>query len=378
VYLLVSIDARAYEPYVVEENNNKCIYVVVLKAFYGMFQSALLYYKKFRKDIEDIGFNVNPYNLCIANRMINGKQHTIAWHVDDAKSSHIDKTVNDEFLHWLQAMYASDGIGKVKATRGYRHEYLGMILDFTSKGSSKLGMTNYVKCIIDEFPVELTGVTKCPWNENFLKIDSNAKKLNKEKARIFHTFVMKYMFLCKRDRQDIQPGIAFLTTRVSDSNENDWKKLIKIIKFLKRAQDVVTTITMEYSKTIKWYIDAAFGVHKDLKSRTGAIMLLGKGVVSSVSTKQKVNSRSSTEAEFIAVDDIISKLLWTKLFLENQGMEIVENIIFRDNQSAMKMELNGKASSGKRTRYFDIKYYYITDLVKKENQYKSSTAQQSK
>jgi hypothetical protein len=77
--------------------------------------------------------------------------------------------------------------------------------------------------------------------------------------------------------------------------------------------------------------------------------MLGKGVMSSVSTKQKVNSRSSTEAEFIAVDDIISKVLWTKLFLENQGVEIFENTIFRDNQSAMKMELNGKASSGKKT-----------------------------
>jgi hypothetical protein len=53
---------------------------------------------------------------------------------------------------------------------------------------------------------------------------------------------------------------------VSDSNENDWKKLIKIIKFLISTHDVVTTITMDDSKTIKWYIDAAFGVHKDLKS----------------------------------------------------------------------------------------------------------------
>jgi hypothetical protein len=94
--------------------------------------------------------------------------------------------------------------------------------------------------------------------------------------------------------------------------------------------------------------------------------MLGKGVMSSVSTKQKVNSRSSTEAEFIAVDDIISKVLWTKLFLENQGVEIFENIIFRDNQSAMKMELNGKASSGKKNRHFDIKYYYITDLIKRK------------
>jgi hypothetical protein len=90
-----------------------------------------LYYKKIRKDIEDIGFNVNPYDPCIANRMINGKHHTISWHVDDVKSRYIDKPVKDE----SQSLYASDGIGKVKASRGFKHEYLGMIFEFTSKGS---------------------------------------------------------------------------------------------------------------------------------------------------------------------------------------------------------------------------------------------------
>jgi hypothetical protein len=91
---------------------------------------------------------------------------------------------------------------------------------------------------------------------------------------------------------------------------------------------------MDELNTIKWYIDAAFGVHKDLKSQTGAVMTLGSGVLSSISTKQKVNSRSSTEAEFLAVDDVINKVLWTKLFLESQGLKIAMNIIYRDNQSS--------------------------------------------
>ena len=366
VDMLVELDPDKYGSFVISENNRKVIYVVVLKALYGMLQSALLYYKKFRKDIEGIGFKINPYDPCIANRIVNGKQHTITWHVDDVKSSHVDKTVNDKFLGWLQSMYASDGIGKVKATRGLQHEYLGMNLDYTVPGTLKIDMTKYVKGMIDDFPFKLTGVSECPWNENLFKVDPNANVLNNERAAIFHTFVMKGMFLCKRGRQDIQPGIAFLTTRVSKPTENDWKKLIKIMKFLKTTQEVVTTVSMDESNTIKWYIDAAFGVHKDLKSQTGAVMTLGNGILSSISTKQKVNSRSSTEAEFIAVDDVISKVLWTRLFLENQGLKIAMNIIYRDNQSSMKMELNGKSSSGKRTRHFNIKYYYITDIIERK------------
>jgi len=64
--------------------------------------SSLLYYKRFRKDIESIGFEVNPYDMCVANQIIDGKHHTITWHVDDVKSIHEDSKVNDEFFDWLK------------------------------------------------------------------------------------------------------------------------------------------------------------------------------------------------------------------------------------------------------------------------------------
>jgi hypothetical protein len=95
-------------------------------------------------------------------------------------------------------------------------------------------------------------------------------------------------------------------------------------------------------------------------------MTLGTGAIQSISTKQKINTRSSTEAELVSIDDIISKVLWTKLFLEQQGYKINETNILRDNQSSMKLEANGKASSGKRTRHFNIKYFYITDLIERK------------
>ena len=65
-----------------------------------MLESAMLFYKKLKKDLESIGFKFNPYNPCVANCIINGKQHTVCWHVDDIKSSHVDKKVQDEFKDW--------------------------------------------------------------------------------------------------------------------------------------------------------------------------------------------------------------------------------------------------------------------------------------
>ena len=52
-------------------------------------------------------------------------------------------------------------------------------------------------------------------------------------------------------------------------------------------------------------------------------------------------------------------------FFEAQGFNVKMTIIYRDNTSSMKLEENGKASSGKRTRHLNIKYFYITDLIKR-------------
>jgi hypothetical protein len=95
VNMLVAIEPKVYEDFVVYEGKDKVLYVKMLKAIYGMLQLSLLNYKKFWKDNESIGFEVNPYDPCVANWIIKGKQHTVSWHVNDLKSSHINSTIND-------------------------------------------------------------------------------------------------------------------------------------------------------------------------------------------------------------------------------------------------------------------------------------------
>ena len=62
-----------YNDFVIRERNNKLLYVEMLKALYGMLVASLLYYKKFRKDIATIGFQINPYDVCVANRVTHTK-----------------------------------------------------------------------------------------------------------------------------------------------------------------------------------------------------------------------------------------------------------------------------------------------------------------
>ena len=121
VDMLIQLDPQLYGPHVVYEKERKVLYVQVLQAIYGMLTASLLWYLKFKTDLENIGFKFNDYDLCIANRMVNGSQHTVRFHVDDLSSSHIDPKVNDRFTVWLEKMY-----GKYKAvelTRGKKHDY---------------------------------------------------------------------------------------------------------------------------------------------------------------------------------------------------------------------------------------------------------------
>ena len=96
-------------------------------------------------------------------------------------------------------------------------------------------------------------------------------------------------------------------------------------------------------------------------------MSFGGGAAISGSKKQKLNTRSSTEAELVGADDFSNLIFWTKLFLEEQGYEVEKNILYQDNKSAILLETNGKRSSSSRTRALNIRCFFLTDQVEKKN-----------
>ena len=90
-------------------------------------------------------------------------------------------------------------------------------------------------------------------------------------------------------------------------------------------------------------------------------------MVQSISTKQKLNTSSSTTSELVGVDQVLPMVMWTPLFLEAQGYKVKNNIVYQDNKSMILLEKNGKRSSGKRTRVLNIRYFMITDQIEKGN-----------
>jgi hypothetical protein len=208
-------------------------------------------------------------------------------------------------------------------------------------------------------------VAATPAGNHLFQVNKENPVLLEEKEKeFFHHNVAKLLFLSKRARPDIQTAVAFLTTWVKSPDVDDYKKLARVMRYLRETKGMPLTLEADNMKIVKWWIDAAFAVHKDMKGHTGGGMSLGRGLIYGTSKKQKIVSRSSTEAELVGVYDVMPQVLWTRHFLKEQGYEAVDSIIHQDNKSAILMEENGRASSSKRTRHLNIQYFFVTDHVK--------------
>jgi hypothetical protein len=186
----------------------------------------------------------------VANKKVQGSQQTIVFHVDDLKSSHKSKSVNDKFEKWLNSMYSKHG--RVTATRGRVHDYLGMELDYGKRGELKINMTKYVKNMLNDFPVKLgkKDVAKTPAGVNLFNLGTGAK-LDTKRVEIFHTFVAKGPFLCKRARPDIQQAILVLCTGVRDPNQADWQKLMRVMKYLNGTKEENLILSADGLRVVK-------------------------------------------------------------------------------------------------------------------------------
>jgi len=199
--------------------------------------------------------------------------------------------------------------------------------------------------------------------DNLFKVNDDAVKLNKGKAKSFHSIVAMMLFVTKQARPDTALAIAFLTTRVREPDEDDWLKLGHLIVYLRSTRKLPLVLGAKNTGVLHWYVDASFATHQDMRGHTGGALTLGIGYPTVTSTKAKCNTRSSTISELVAVDEMLAQILWTRLFMKSQGIEVSDNILYQDNKSAILLEKNGRASSSKRTKHIEIRYYYVADRI---------------
>ncbi len=261
----------------------------------------------------------------------------------------------DETIKWLQAEYESifeDGSGVMKVHRGNVYKYLGLSLDFSHKRQCHVTMYAYLDGILQAFDAavkklgdEFTPVTrqrfKTPAPNNLFVVNEDCEKLSEAVSTDFHTTVTKTLYVTKRARSNTCLAIVFLTTRVRAPNTDDWENLCHLMEYLRGNHDQPLVLGADNNRLLMWYVDALFAMHPNMRRHTGGGLTMGRGFPISVLTKQKLNTRSSTESELVGVNDMMPIICWTHYFLLSQGYGIIENLLLQDNENCYTMTFEG-------------------------------------
>jgi hypothetical protein len=318
------------------ENGTKVLYVRLIKAIYGCVKSALLWYDLFHGHIKDMGLVLNPYDSCVANFTIEGKQCTIASYVDDTKISHVNSEVVTSIIDQIEERF-----DKMTVTRGKEHTFLGMKIRYTGEGTAIITMQQYLEEALAESEMNVSRTAVTPATRNLFEVDPDSPRLDKHRAEVLHSVTARLLYVSLRARVDLLLAVVFLCTRVSVSTEQDEAKLQRVLEYINGSIDDERVLGADDMGRMRSWVNASFAVHPGMRSHTGGVISFGRGGLVCKSMKQKSVELSSTGAELVGASNYLPITLWVKQFLEAQGHHIHESFLSKTTRAPSEWRQTG-------------------------------------
>jgi hypothetical protein len=344
------------DPSVEQKKDEKgVIHVRLKKALYGCIQSAKLWYDKLCSVLEADGYVKNDYDQCLFNKVIEGVQCTVAFHVDDLLITCLKQDVIDSMEKMLKENFTAITINKGKS-----HSYLAMNMEVTRDGIH-LDMIAYIKKCLEGRSVGRKA--NSPATDTLFEVPEDGVLLGDEEKKAFHSDVAKLLYLAKRTRGQILTAVSHLSGRVNAPTDDDQNKLDRVFAYLNTTADEVMHLKFGGSVVPEVYIDASYGVHADGSSRTGMVIMMAGAAIGCWSSKQKLVTKSSTEAEIVALSDGLTNAIWMREMVMAQGYDLGPTKIFEDNQGVIKIIKSGR-SPKHRTRHLNVRHFFARDREK--------------
>ena len=278
------------------------IHVKLKKALYGCVQSAKLWYDKLCTVLEADGYVKNGYDECLFNKTVDGVQCTVAFHVDDLLITCADQVMIDAMEKMLK-----DNFTAITINKGDKHSYLAMNMEVDKTGI-RLDMIAYIKKCLEGRNIGRKASS--PATDDLFDVPEDGVPLGEDERKTFHSDVAKLLYLAKRTRGQILTAVSHLSGRVKGPTDDDQRKLDRVFAYLSGTVDEVMHLKLGGVVDPEVYIDASYGVHSDGSSRTGMVIMLAGVAIGCWSSKQKLVTKSSTEAEIVALSDGLTNAIW--------------------------------------------------------------------
>ena len=353
--MMIKLDPL-YSGYTDEKGN---IVVRLDKALYGCVESAALWYENLSATLLDMGYVKNDFEICVYNATKDGTQCTVAVHVDDLIITSVDMDMINGVCGGLKNKY-----GEITRNDGPVLNYLGMVFDLSNAGEVRMNMIGYTMDTVKYAGVP--GKARSPATEGLFELREDSKLVPESVRAWFHSVVAKLSYLAKRAKPECLTAVAYLATKVTACTNDDVGKLNRLLKYVAYTMDRgVVFRPGALGICVRVYIDAAYGVHVDGKSHTGSCVVIGDvGAVHCKSSKQGIVTKSSTEAELVALSDSANQGLYIRNFLISQGYDMEPVIIYQDNMSTMALVKRGR-SGAERTRHIGIRNFWVSERVER-------------
>jgi hypothetical protein len=303
-----------------------------------------------KKTLQTMGYTSNIYDPCVFEG-VDGS--TILLYVDDLM---IFANSDEELLSIIDKL--KDVYGDVTFDIGIKHSYLGMTFVFEDE-EVRVNMDGY----INSLTVSTNGTSSTPAGPD-LFIDEESTLLSPIQQKELHTIVAKLLFLATRVCPDILLVVNYLTTRVNKFTSNDLNKCNRCLKYLNKTKDLGLVLAAHESTSprICGMADASFGVHSDSRSQSASASTLGSGSFYSSSHKQKLTTKSSTEAELVSASQCGGLMLGQRNYLLSRGFNSPAALLGQDNKSTIQVVNNG-IRSARRMKHLDNKIFFLKDYV---------------
>ena len=321
------------------------------KALYGLKQSPRAWFDKFRRVVCNMGYGQCNGDHTLFYRHGKGKITLLAVYVDDIIITGDDKEEIARLKECLGKAFEVKDLGRLKY-------FLGIEVARSAKGIA-LSQRKYTLDLLSDVGMLGCRAASTPIDQNYKVTAQSGEPVNKER---YQRLVGRLLYLC-HTRPDIAFAVSVVSRYMHEPRSDHLEAVYRILRYLKGTPGRGLLFESNKHLVTDGYCDADWAsCLDDCRSTSGFCVFVGGNLVSWRSKKQAVVSRSTAEAEYRAMAQGLSEMLWTRNLLEELKILKTSCVnVWCDNKSAINIANNPVQHD--RTKHVEIDRFFIKEKL---------------
>ena len=356
VALLNNTDSAFPETDIQEDGS---VVVQLRKALYGLKQAGRAWYDLLTKQLESQGYLRSDIDRCLFTKIVGDSITHIAVYVDDLLIVGNDDTELSNLKEKLRLAYS-----EITLQEGDNISFVGLEI-LSDENSVKIRQSGYIKQILTHFNIGELEFEDHPCGDNIMRLPKSSEPLVDKS--IFLSGIMKLMYLSTRSRPDIAFAVSALASRSSSPRISDFDAMKKIARYINKTKEEFLVFKAGGDINLSAFVDASFMCHRDMRSHTGYAIFadnIGSAGIVYRSIKQSTVANSSTEAEIIALHDLVQHIIWIQGIYDSLAVDYKKpTSVYNDNEATIRLNSEPIVNFSGRSKYISRKYFSVYEHV---------------